>query len=233
MKCKCDVLEDFNKLFETAQMVVSSYIDYFRNELGHPEIENDGRHYGFIPTGGLYHLYIFRRLYKVLEAKKLKNKRKTWLERKEKPRFLDAGCGIGNMLLLAEACGFRVSGIELDKKTHKIAEKLLHRDRRFYDGGRDKVFHGDILKFNKYKQYDVIYFYQPMSNGPLMSRFVWKLVKEMKVGAFIVPNGLSGPFRTSGLFEDVSPEFNVPGGYERAQVLRKVRQKKKVKRRKR
>lgn len=228
MNCKCDILEEFNEVFKTAEIVVNKYIEYFRNELGESEIQKDGKHYGFIPTEGLYYLHAFKQLYNVLKAKKLKRTQRTWLEKDEEPRFLDAGCGIGNILLAASACGFGVAGIELDRKTYEIAKRLTRPDLRFYNRGPTRIFRDDILRFNKYNQYDVIYFYQPMSSDALMDKFVWKLAEDVKVGAFIIPNGPYEPFCASGLFKDVSTEFNMSCSYDKVRVFRKMRQKKRA-----
>lgn len=92
--------------------------------------------------------------------------------------FIDCGCGIGNIVLLAETLpGFnRVTGIEYDAATYKIADGLL-------EGG---IIKGDITEFENYSAYDVLYYYTPISDPGKQQLFAEKLMNDMKVGAVVI-----------------------------------------------
>jgi SAM-dependent methyltransferase len=95
-------------------------------------------------------------------------------------KFLDAGCGIGNILMLARAIGFGgCYGLEFDDETLKIA-KTLNRNEAV-------IKRRDILTFEKYSQYDVIYFYRPFCNDEKQMLFEEHLYSSMSVGAIVIP----------------------------------------------
>jgi len=110
-------------------------------------------------------------------------------------RFLDCGCGIGNIVMFASIMGFNSTGIEYDFRTIAIARELLD--------GRGTIIKGDITAFHNYAKYDVIYYYQPMTDHGLMDKFQQKLIKDLKVGAIILPNGITKPIRESGKFKKI------------------------------
>ena len=95
------------------------------------------------------------------------------------PKFVDCGCGIGNVLLLANSMGYEVTGIEHDGKTAKIAEKMMQ-----FTGS--SVIKEDIAKFKHYSRFDVIYFYTPINSCALMDQFLKNVRDSAKVGAVIV-----------------------------------------------
>jgi len=93
-------------------------------------------------------------------------------------KFLDAGCGIGWIVKLAQAIGFNASGIELDKDNVKVATTIFGLD--------DRVKQGDILQ-HKYSTYDIIYYYCPIADTKLQKQFERKVEEGMKVGSILVP----------------------------------------------
>ena len=100
-------------------------------------------------------------------------------------RFLDVGCGIGNIMMLAKSSGFRVAhGIEFDKN---------HQKRFLYDdinqaGSEVRVFWQDAMKFTDYGAYDVVYMYRPIHDY-LKERKLERIVTgTMKKGAFFLAN---------------------------------------------
>jgi len=103
----------------------------------------------------------------------------------KKPMFLDAGCGVGNIVMLAHAVGFDAYGIEYDLKTLNRGKKLFEQFR--LDPGR--LMKGDILEFNNYHIYDVIYTYCPMVNHKLEQQFEDKARREAKKGAIFIGMG--------------------------------------------
>lgn len=120
--------------------------------------------------------------------------------------FLDAGCGVGNMMLLAHSVGFiKTNGIEIDEKTARIARKLLKCAMHEYDY---KVIRADLTRYDKYKDYDVIYYFQPMHDGSIL-KFLHLLGKNMKVGAVVIANGVCQPFKDDRKFKRILKSFDV------------------------
>ena len=111
-------------------------------------------------------------------------------------KFLDIGCGIGNIILLAQAVGYAADGLEYDPKTCKAAKSVCRSTAA-------KIFKTDMNKFGHYGDYDVLYYYQPMVGGYDMDKFAHKLAKEMKPGAHIIAYGSGEVFRGSPEFTRV------------------------------
>ena len=144
--------------------------------------------YPFIPSSEMTTCRLF-----VLLGDKLRqtynehgNDPKHWCYGKDRwnRKFLDAGCGIGNIMLLARrlALASTCDGIEYDKKTIEAANRFPG----MFVGGM-KIHHDDILTFNKYNEYDIIYYYCPFSNGLLESFFEERLEDQVDVGTVIIP----------------------------------------------
>ncbi|KKL63401.1 hypothetical protein LCGC14_2175440, partial [marine sediment metagenome] len=140
----------------------------------------DKDHYSFIPKGPES---VIIALTKAMDLLKKHNP-----EARDKYiaayKFLDAGCGAGNIMLLANCLGFKVWGIERDEDTIKLAHKLLHR---YNEPGRG-IIKADLVTYKDYGNYDVIYYYQPM-RGKKMDLFVDALCNQTKVGAIVLAFG--------------------------------------------
>jgi SAM-dependent methyltransferase len=103
-------------------------------------------------------------------------------------KFLDAGCGVGNIMVLANEilqCKY-IHGLEIDKENVDEAKNLL---KRFAGGKREyiEVFKKDILKFQNYGDYDIIYYYCPLCNFEMEKEFEEMVEDQMKVGAVLAP----------------------------------------------
>lgn len=100
----------------------------------------------------------------------------------ERGRFLDAGAGIGNQVLLAQSSNFFYSshGVEYDPRLVEVGNKL-------HDPGT--IMHGDILTFDKYADYDVIYYYVPMNDREMQRAFEERLEDKMTVGSLVLAFG--------------------------------------------
>ncbi len=94
-------------------------------------------------------------------------------------RFLDIGCGIGNILLLAEMVGFQITGIEKDTASLPVAQELL---------GRETVQNRDIWAYDDIAAFDVIYYFRPFSQGDMQRRFERRIEQEMRPGAVLIAN---------------------------------------------
>ncbi|MBU4034185.1 MAG: class I SAM-dependent methyltransferase [Proteobacteria bacterium] len=95
------------------------------------------------------------------------------------PRILDVGCGIGNVLVIAEQFGFDVYGIEKDEYPFRVAAKLI---------GEERITQADIWTYEGYGEYEVIYYYRPFSGRVQQLRFEKLIEDSMKTGAILIAN---------------------------------------------
>jgi 16S rRNA G1207 methylase RsmC len=102
------------------------------------------------------------------------------------PKFLDCGCGWGNIMLLAHDLGCSAYGIDLNTRALKLA-RIIVKSRDNLDAKRFVVYQRDILTYKDYGKYDIVYYYCPMQNGRLERQFEIRLADEMRVGAIILP----------------------------------------------
>lgn len=117
------------------------------------------------------------------------------------PRFLDVGCGIGNVLLIAEQFGFDVYGIEKDEYSFPIAAKLI---------GEDRVAQADIWAYEGYGEYEVIYYYRPFSGRVQQLRFEKLIEDAMKPGGLLIANHKnSNAIDQDRRFERLSPSLPI------------------------
>jgi SAM-dependent methyltransferase len=96
-----------------------------------------------------------------------------------RPTLLDIGCGIGNVLLFAEQLGFDVYGIEKDPYPCSIAQQLL---------GEEKVGQHDIWSFERYGDFDVLYYFRPFSDREPQQRFERMIEERLKPGGLLIAN---------------------------------------------
>lgn len=103
-------------------------------------------------------------------------------------KFLDAGCGVGNIMLLAHIAGFchHIHGIEYFDDTYQKAIAWLGMKGDNNDG-IFKIFKDDILKFKDYGKYDVIYYYRPFEDIKKQDKLEKLIENNMKVGAVLIP----------------------------------------------
>ena len=115
---------------------------------------------------------------------------------KKGTKFLDAGCGIGNIMAIARQSRIAdiCHGIEFDKDTARRARMWLSIDVKRKEkpesweyASQLKVIKGDILTFKNYADYDVIYYYSPFCNPVLEALFEELVEDSMQVGAVIIP----------------------------------------------
>ena len=91
-------------------------------------------------------------------------------------KFLDVGCGIGTKVVLA--CSFfDAYGIDYDQKYVDKAHQI----------GINRVGFCDALKFDKYENYDLIYYYRPIFNPEIYFNFESLVHKSMKKGSLVAP----------------------------------------------
>ena len=133
---------------------ISSYTHYFVRKNKEYDINYQKERYPFIPIPPNAMLYFL-------------NKTIKYYHKRKRPvsslRFVDAGCGIGNIVLMAHMIGFTSDGIEIDNKNVKIARKLVNRQHT-------EIIEKDILTFKNYSLYDVIYFFRPFCDNKKQKR---------------------------------------------------------------
>ncbi|MFZ5775610.1 MAG: class I SAM-dependent methyltransferase [Thermodesulfobacteriota bacterium] len=95
------------------------------------------------------------------------------------PRFLDIGCGIGNVLLMAEQFGFAVYGIEKDQYPATIAARLI---------GEDRIDQADIWSYGGFDRFEVVYYFRPFADRELQLRFERLVEDRLRPGAILIAN---------------------------------------------
>jgi len=150
--------------------VINRFIGYFTRD-SIKKTKNDTKiEYPFVPmdTRQAYQQIIIAKQY--LDSK---------TEQEKAPKFIDIGCGIGQIVLIAEMAGFDAHGIEKDPYPCEIAQRLI---------GADKILLEDIWEFNEYNKFDVIYYFRPFSIKELQSKFEKMIEDKIKVGGIIIGN---------------------------------------------
>jgi SAM-dependent methyltransferase len=108
------------------------------------------------------------------------------------PSFIDCGAGLGFISILARNLGFKATGIEFSTRYVELARKLFPHAQ---------TFEGDMLTFDNYAQYDVIFYYGPFKDEVFQEQFEHKVEAEAKSGAIIIANRkVSEAWRTSAQF---------------------------------
>lgn len=189
-----DGLEYFKSSFERSIRIIDTMISRQRYNLDiNNGKENEKSYeegsYPFIPHSTIDTFNEFKHLNDYL----WKESRWSGDNNRRDSKFLDAGCGIGNVMLMARELGLcsTVHGIEYSEHVYKAAKQWLGLSDKVIEqyGGKAPldVFKDDILKFKKYKDYDIIYFYCPFSNRHLQVMFEELIEDKMKVGAILIP----------------------------------------------
>lgn len=104
--------------------------------------------------------------------------------------FIDVGCGMGWVSKLAQQVHNRAMnsyspninfcGLEKDVTHKELGEALL---------GKTKWIKGDMLRFNRYGEFDTIYFYVPMFGEGLMNKWWKRTKKQLKPNTYLICQG--------------------------------------------
>jgi SAM-dependent methyltransferase len=109
----------------------------------------------------------------------------------DKPlKFLDVGCGIGHKMFMAKSLyGFDVHGLDLRKPYLDTAHTLLMehfgKNHGLPKKSEDYLFHTNAFNFKKFAEFDVIYFYCPISDCKLQRKLECHLLERAKIGCVI------------------------------------------------
>lgn len=117
------------------------------------------------------------------------------------PTFLDIGCGTGNVLVVAEQCGFEVFGLEKDEHPCRVAQVFF---------GAERVVQADIWDYPDYHKFDVIYYFCPFANNELQRRFELFIEETMRPGAILIANQKrSDAIAVDPRFRRLHPEYQI------------------------
>lgn len=137
---------------------------------------------------GMYYYIPMSSRYLLIEFLALKEwiKKQTILKelpiRTKNLKFLDAGSGIGNVLLLANVVKLSTyyTGIKFNKPTCELSKDILNFPKK-----RFKIILGDIITYEKYNNFDILYYYCPFEN-PLLEIYFEELLEDnMRLGAIL------------------------------------------------
>ena len=181
----CDII----KIYEYTIRSYNSFLRILSNNHKTAENKYSKNYYSFIP------LPHFRDLIQDFYETYRKLRKKT-----KAPTFIDIGCGCGNILVLAQSIGYKIYGIDNDPKCINIARKLCFAGLPTYS---ERIFRGNILNYNGYEKYDVLYYYVPIKEIRLMLKAAKRIHNQMKVGAIIYPVQFYGLFRSSEKFKSI------------------------------
>lgn len=128
--------------------------------------------------------------------------------------FVDAGCGVGHKVFLASRLGFeKITGIDIEYQYLSAAKKTI---KQFCEDGivkhylfkKIKFIEQNILETN-YSNFDIIYFYVPLSDHDKEIKFEKKIVETAKSGAIIIGigNHYINDIKKSGLIKHGSYIF--------------------------
>jgi len=138
-------------------------------------------------------------------------------------KFLDAGCGIGNILLIAKSLQLNVYGLEI----HKPYIYYLKKESCVYDSSRKNIIETDILKYRGYGKYDIIYFYCPFQDARKEKRFELNVAKQMKVGAYLLPIMPGGTYYSPHLEDIFYTNFEkiiLKSGVHKLEIYKKIKE---------
>jgi len=189
-----------NKKLQTCLSVIYEYqtmltrIRYPLNKQAHLDKKSPYHpYYGFIPNNPLIILNL------LIEANKYLNNLYTNQINKEiQPKFLDVGCGMGNVMIIANALGFKTYGIEFDHKIVQLVKKLHNPQIK------KGIIKDDITTYTNYSKYDIIYYYVPIKNGDIMQDCAKRIADQAKDNAIIIPCGFSYTFVKDERFKSIS-----------------------------
>ncbi len=207
---------------QTLVQVVGAYTRYLQKVLGCcPSMSSSQMskwtkdHHRFIPSSNVRQIITCLRFVRDHLARAYKKKHKSLMHRTF--RFLDCGCGAGNILLLAhEIDGYSTTGLEYETEACEVARTLVPDAR---------IIQQDILTFEDYAHYDVIYYYNPMTSDKKMGQFARKVQNDAKVGAVVITYG-GGSSRLYGdkRFKDIFGKCGTIPGSMKSMVHQKVKE---------
>ena len=155
--------------------VINRYVGYFTHSSVQASCNDTRCEYPFVPMP-------LRLVYDQLRAVRRRLRERDG-EGGPLPSFLDIGCGIGNIMLLAEQMEFDVHGVEKDEYPCRIARKFF---------GEERVELEDIWEYGRYHAFDVLYYFRPFSRREQQLRFEAMVEERLRPGAILIANHRMG-----------------------------------------
>lgn len=104
-----------------------------------------------------------------------------------RPKFLDAGCGLGTKAFLARHSGFDGYGIDINPVYAEIATGVIDGCGNNNPTYKDSVEVCNILEYQKYGEFDCIYWYTPMWDNDMMCAFQNRILAQITRPTVIMP----------------------------------------------
>lgn len=191
------MLESFDCYQKDKSILMSIFSEIFHSAYvakGSNRSNMDKTCYKFIPLNVNAVLNTFNEL----RTDKFKNFYRENVNKEFNPHsFIDAGCGIGNIMLIARNILIRaeknkdfppIQGIDFDPVNIKKA-KIILDIKHPYQKDQYKLIKGDIRTFKHYNKYDVIYFYVPLIEREELYKFLDNVYTTAKPGTVIIHHG--------------------------------------------
>ena len=97
-------------------------------------------------------------------------------------KFIDVGCGGGTKVIMASHFFEQADGLEYNADFVEHARRTINITK--VDGCT--IFEGDALTFPDYADYDIVYFYRPISDDDLLTQMETNIVNTVKPGTIII-----------------------------------------------
>jgi SAM-dependent methyltransferase len=108
------------------------------------------------------------------------------------PRFLECGSGFGFVAALAREVGFSVTAIEIEPSYIEISRRLFPSVR---------VEEADLTTFDRFGDFDVIYYYNPFADDEVQARFERRVEAALRPGGIILAiRKVTDDWRRDGAF---------------------------------
>lgn len=110
-------------------------------------------------------------------------------------KFIDIGCGVGQKVYAAERLFDSIEGYGMElRSTHvQVARETLAKytggSGRFGNANKfnpERIIEGNAITFDKYSDFDIIYFYCPSSHEPTEVLLENAIAKGAKVGCVVI-----------------------------------------------
>lgn len=110
-------------------------------------------------------------------------------------RFLDVGCGGGLKVYSALRYCDKAYGFDLDEGYVEAGRRLLAMDK----AADANIFAADALTFPGYGDFDIIYFYRPLSDESLLCQLEQRIAEHARPGTILVAPYITFPQRHADL----------------------------------
>lgn len=191
----CDRPHDPLSRCEAFINLSNRFLGLLAGEASRDSANDPSREYPFV---AMDNRQVFRQL---ALARRWLTENDRWTTPSGTPTLLDVGCGIGNVMLLAEQLAFEVYGLEKDPAPCAVA-------RRFFDARR--VAAADIWEYQDYHRFQVIYYFRPFADRQLQWRFERLIEERLQAGGILIANHKnSDTIASDHRFQRLDPELPV------------------------